>query len=1363
MVAFLVMAVGGVVQIQYSDAQIQSLPSNPYPGEPMVPVDIRRIVLPGNARNVRLIIDDLDLEEINSYQLNYNDTIVIAKSDGDSIIPLPRIPHPSPAVLEGFGQKRDSVIAVVRINPIYYDGSRLYKIRRIAFHLEWEELLGENIVPLPDSLDYLILTVSWLHPYVDSIAYLAKIRGLRTLVIDIDGIATNPKLIRDTIKYYYRNFGIRYASIVAHASIAHPYLLRFHPDSVLSWYYPTGPLVYTDFPFMALDGEYYESQDEFVGDGDDGTDMVPDIGFSRIPVSNIVELKDYYTKLKSHLLGENPSTPGSITCLESRLDVDTTSFAWFCESAVYGLGIPRIQRMYEPYFDYYLTREEFFDSLNALKPQFFIYIGHSNIDRILTTYLPRIDIFTSTYYALMDNFVIPFSYIGGCWPGDPLSAAMTVNLPRVDNKGSLFTMGASKLDYASNEAIKSRGILESFFILNKPFASDAVNYIRENYIGRRYFMYEIMTYGDPTLTIFKTNPTTPPAAFLFSNREIGIMTQEDSITLAIISSKGYERYVLMEGDTTIPLTYKEPDTLIISFWKPGYVPLIRKIYFVPDEVVFGKPFLDENAVAGDTIIVSIPVSNYTDKTLSYSLRLEAIDAYLLNDYIQGMLSPHTFDTLEISVIPLGKETFVLRYLYPDGKIESYRFPVINFIPSIVGVRWDSDSAQIDVYNPAPITAPLRITTLYQSMEYDLPSRRATRISIYAPDSTITVKLETPSFSVKKTLLREEGPPPPKTVKTFGMPSGIQLYMEELPPYTYAFRVYRRKIGDLLGYKHVGITSPGSLVFVDHPEDYGKYCYRVSSLDEFMNEGPLSEEICASPGPGYGFMKPISYAEQIYSQPVLGQFDRTTPSLELFLVGNVHMAFYNSSGTPYDGFPIQSMFEVRTKPIVVDYDNDGFEEAIVSGKSTLDNRSYLLAVGLDGIDTLYQSDYGYDFALSGGLLSADISGDSTPEIIFKTYYGTDPFVPRFIFMSGDSIMFQFSLNGDAFNYITPAATDIDADGKAEILFMDEDKKLYALNGDSSFVDGFPIDLSSDIPGTINYTEVLGIDTLILAISRTAEGEIYLSKLSLDGEYAGTIHIASGLVHYYWQHTSLGYINDDSIPDLLIPSRDSLIIVDIEGNRLAPSLYQYLMGPYTMSSPILADIGKDGEIDIIFSNASMIQVYRYINGSLEAYDGFPMVMADDSTMDSQGLFPPFVEDMDGNGYAELYVTMNRLGYIYQIESPPSRTVPWSQEFANKWNTNWYNFEPPDVPVLDTEKPAISVPAVSFSPGFILLEGKPGIPYELTIFNVAGRKIKSFKGTIHSSGENRLYLNLPDGIYILRATIGHSSIIKKFIHVR
>ncbi len=1362
MFALLVMAVGGSVHIEYDEGILHSLPLNPYPGEPALPVDIRRYLLPGNAGGVRVVVDDIRMEKIDIRPVDFNDTIVIAMEGRDSTIPLPAKAHPSPIVLEGYGKRRDSTVAVVRINPIYFDGKSTYRIRSVSFHLEWEELMGTQ-EPLPDSLDYLILTVSWLHPYVDSIAYLSRIRGFRTLVIDVDGIATDPARIRDTIKYYYRNFGIRYASIVGHASIIRPYLLRFHPDSVLYWYYPTGPLVYTDFPYMALDGDYYTSQDEFIGDGDDNTDMVADIGFSRIPVSTLQELKDYYAKFRAHILGENPTTPASVTCLESRLDMDTTSFAWLCETATYSLGIPRIQRMYEPYFDYLLTPQEFFDSLNALKPQFFIYIGHSNIDRILTTYYPRQDIFTSTYYSLMGDYAIPFSYIGGCWPGDPMSASMAVNLPRIDGRGSLFTMGASKLDYATNEAIKARGILEAFFVLNRPFAGDAMNYIREDYVGRRYFLYEIMTYGDPTLTIYKSAPSPPPAEILLSSNEIGVLAYEDSLVLSILGENRYEKHILSSGSNSIPLSVSAPETLTVSLWKAGYTPMLRKVFAIPGGVVFGKPILQGEALPGDTVEVTITAHNYTDEPLPYSLHLEAENAYLLEDNPSGTLPPRSTDTLTVGVIPSNSETFVLRLIH-DGRVESYRFPVTFYSPRIVGVKWLDDSAAVDIYNPSSASVLIRLITPFQEVELEIPPSRAERTMLYAPDSLLTIDVEAPEFQSRTTLVRAEAPSPPKSLKAYSIPSGIQLYMVNLPPSAHAFRIYRRRMGDIGGYVHAGITHPGSMVFVDHPGDYGNYCYVVSALDEYMNEGEVSEEVCASPGPDYGFMKPISYAEQIYSQPVVGQFDRTTPSLELFLAGNVHMSFYDSRGVPYDGYPITTMMEVRAKPVVADYDGDGFEEVILSGKSTVDNRSYVLAVQLGGgIDTLFSSGHPYDFALSGGLLAADMTGDGTPEIVLKNYYGNDPYAPRFIFLSGDSLMFQFRLNGDAFNYIIPAAADIDSDGKSEIIFLDEDKHLYALNGDSSFVDGYPVDLSGDIPGTINYTEILGIDSMIIAISRTSEGDIYLSRVLTDGTLIATVHVASGAVHYYWQHSALGYIDGDGIPDLAIPTRDSLILVNVDGERLAPSMYQYLLGPYTMSSPILADVGLDGKTSIVFSNASMIQVYEYDGGQLREYGGFPLIMADDSTMDSEGLFPPFVEDVDGNGYGELYVAMNRLGYVYQIESPPSRVLPWSQEFANRWNTNWYGFEPPSVPVSDGERNRMNQPGISVHPGYIMLQGQAGMPYRVDIYSISGRKVMGISGRIGASGRSRVDFALPDGIYVVRGRVGTLSITRKVVNVR
>ena len=1370
---FIAFYTGQTIGITYDFQNLKNLPINPYPGEPALPVDIRRLYLPPHARNVRLIVDELITGERVDINLDFNDTIRILKEEGDSIIPLPRINHPAPILLEGYGRGRDRTVAVVRINPLYFDGREIRMIKRVSFHLEWDESTN-SVEPLPDSLDYLILTLSRFHPHVDSIAFLAQLRGLRTLVVDIDSIAHDPVAVRNLIKYYYRNFGIRYAAIVGHGSLISPFLLRFHPDSVLTWVYPTGPLVYTDFPYMALDGKYFSSRDEFVGDGDDGTDMVPDIGFSRIPVTNSWELGEYYRKLKKSVFGTMDNSTGSLTCLESRLDMDSTSFMGMCDGAINGIDIPRVQRMYEPLFDYNLEPQEFFDSLNALKPQIFIYLGHSNIDRILTTYYPRKDIFTYKYYLHMDDYFVPFAYIGGCWPGDIMSSSMAQNLSKMEIKGALFAFGASKLDYASNETMKARSVLEGFFILKYPFASDVMNYIRDMYVNRRYFMYEIQSFGDPTATVFTGPVSTPPATYNTQGSSI-TLNAPDSTFLSVFTKDGsHFRYFLPRGDTTIHLSLFHPETLLISIWKPGYTVDTFQFVYTPDDVVAGKPFIDAQELAfGNEYVLSVPVANYSTSVQSAHIHIEGY-GFAPSPLDTTMdLNPSESVLLEFPIEPDNSETFSL-YMYLNGQmVGSYRFRVENARFYIAGVKWTADSVYLDIHNGSPFALQnVNLNSWYGRATFHIPAGSSTYYTTGIPVpsnvDTVNISINWNGYSTAHKLVRNTVEQTVKDVQFRSRMGGLELYIRSnsLPQ---RYKVYFKPANSIGNYRFAGLTDSASAIFYFSTPDYREYCFRVSILDRWYNEGPLSEEYCSYPSPVHGEMLPISMEGWFFSQPVVGQFDSSTPQKEIFAITNVHYGFFDSHGEPYPGYPVRLMLEVRAKPVVLDMDDDGREEVVVSGKSLLDNRAYIMAFHIDGrIDTLYSSEHPYDFALYGGLLAQDFLGDDKPEILLKNYYGSEQYAPRIMIFSGDSMVLQWMLNGDILNYIVPSAGDVDGDGKAEVVFVDEDGFLYALNADSTSVPGFPVDLTSHFSGTVRFSQIIGLDSVMIAIIYTYQNSAYAIQVDFNGNVLSSSLLASGNVMYEWKHAALGYLNHDSVPDIVLSTRDSLIVADVYGNRLSESRYEYILGPYTMSSPVVGDVGLDGNPDVIYTNASMLNVMSLDNGHLMEYPGFPLILADDSTMDHRGLFPPFLHDIDGDGYGEIYIAASRLSYIYQIRNPVVGEVIWSEEFANKWNTGWYGFQPPEPIVSSGEISGRENIQIHFDPrtSSLILRASPDSPemISLKIYDIGGRLRKTYRKRV--SGRSIIRINLgelPSGVYVVDGETGDHWIKFSFVKVR
>ena len=253
--------------------------------------------------------------------------------------------------------------------------------------------------------------------------------------------------------------------------------------------------------------------------------------------------------------------------------------------------------------------------------------------------------------------------------------------------------------------------------------------------------------------------------------------------------------------------------------------------------------------------------------------------------------------------------------------------------------------------------------------------------------------------------------------------------------------------------------------------------------------------------------------------------------------------------------------------------------------------------------------------------------------------------------------------------TPCVGDIDGDGTPEIIIQTLDGAIYAMHPDGTEV----LDGDSN-PGT------LGI--LVPGSGSGQPGQPILADLNGDGgmeiirgsgaaggaSFLTAIHVASGTVTQYQIPVAgstlgppaAGNLGGDPLPEVIVASAASSFAGETSPAALSianweiftdtslpsdPSEYAaYLIQPGKFSAPILADINRDGTLDVLLSDAQ---------GSLHALDfTFQPHIAGDHPSQyirakelpgwptpahfAGALSEVSVGDLDGDGYPEILHT-------------------------------------------------------------------------------------------------------------------------------
>ncbi|MEW6685894.1 MAG: C25 family cysteine peptidase, partial [Candidatus Edwardsbacteria bacterium] len=255
--------------------------------------------------------------------------------------------------------------------------------------------------------------------------------------------------------------------------------------------------------------------------------------------------------------------------------------------------------------------------------------------------------------------------------------------------------------------------------------------------------------------------------------------------------------------------------------------------------------------------------------------------------------------------------------------------------------------------------------------------------------------------------------------------------------------------------------------------------------------------------------------------------------------------------------------------------------------------------------------------------ADLDGDGELEIIVSRQKAVYAWNPDGSGLPGWSI----ATGGDC---SPPTIADIDCDGHLEVIVGGTDGKIYAWHYDGNAVVGWPV--SGVGPG--HCTPAVGnLDDdpeLEVVIGRwTTDGHVY--AWNHDGTLLnGWPQTTGGVVH---SSPALGDIDNDGDLEIVvgtieddIPPRESKVYVWHHDGTLL-SGWPKLVNGFVWSSPALADLDRDGDLEIVVgTEGSSLYAFQHDGTSLP---GWPV------NVGGAVRGSPIVGDIDGDGSLEIVV--------------------------------------------------------------------------------------------------------------------------------
>jgi hypothetical protein len=408
-------------------------------------------------------------------------------------------------------------------------------------------------------------------------------------------------------------------------------------------------------------------------------------------------------------------------------------------------------------------------------------------------------------------------------------------------------------------------------------------------------------------------------------------------------------------------------------------------------------------------------------------------------------------------------------------------------------------------------------------------------------------------------------------------------------------------------------------------------------------------------------------------------------------------------------------------------------------------------------------------------AGDVDGDSVKEIVFGSngnkIYAFHADGTELIDGDADSATVGvFRTVGSNYNFSTPALADLDGDQVNEIIYGSFDGYLYVWKADTTSLPGFPVYLGGPITSSpaVGYLDGLSDTELDIVVTSNSES---LFVIRPDGSLrpgfprwlrvAGTSKAPS---------PALADMNGDGYLDIVVATTNGFILVY---NRNGSSFFPWsgirfssLGGSASESSPVVADINGDGKPDVVIGDEnSTLAAVSGATGTM--LPGFPI------TLNGEVRGAAALCDCDGDGLSEIVLSgWDRNLYMWDYDFPfsPGATPPWPQFHHDAARTGLASnpvfvgvgdpVPPRGAPVtLELSAPSPNPARGSVQAIYTVPASSAGAPFEVTVFDVTGRRVRNLERGVARAGRFTATWNLRtadgtpvgEGLYFLRVTLG------------
>jgi hypothetical protein len=496
--------------------------------------------------------------------------------------------------------------------------------------------------------------------------------------------------------------------------------------------------------------------------------------------------------------------------------------------------------------------------------------------------------------------------------------------------------------------------------------------------------------------------------------------------------------------------------------------------------------------------------------------------------------------------------------------------------------------------------------------------------------------------------------------------------------------------------------------------------RVGGIEVFNHQGQLE--------PGW----PKDTDKNMMSSPALG--DLNNDGIDDIVIAceqdGVHAYLSGGGGWIRNAVTSWNQENGLAVPVIADLENDGYLEVF-----TINNQGTVYGWRNDGNPIIPGDGV---FAQAGvssnpmgfpSLAVADLDGDGENEVIAGIATGGCNPLPC---LSAGGI---YIWDREAHLLLSPAnypekftclfgmaVANVDEDDDMEIVVVASDTccmGLYAFKKDGTQAANYPIkleDLKVDCwfanPPAIGDLEGDGILEIVMTAWALGDARIY--AWHQDGTPLGSLGGGGLLV-------SLKSKEGGEKPALMSPRGSSGNegidkIMNPSTSRLSPPLSItddpiFASVPETFGSPVLADINRDGSLEIIaqagyYTSTGYERIFAWdYEGNL--ISGFPLYVTDEASAFTYSAYVPVIADLDKDKKLDVvtcsndnnYITPHLVAWEFDTYYDPVK-MHWPRCMHDQWNSSVFRLEDYD---------SYDVSDVVYLINYLFLGGPPPVPFE------------------------------------------------------